>query len=141
MSVQKLRYRYGIAALLFFITEVFIAIYFKKGFIRHWFGDFLVVGLLYCSLQALWPGKVLKRVILIGIIAASIEALQAFGLVELLGLKDNPGAKLVLGTTFSWSDMLAYGLGLLATLGIERLVRSESFIQCCQVVLGLREEP
>ena len=139
MSVQKLRYRYAVAALFLFTTEVFIAIYFKKGFIRHWFGDFLVVGLLYCSLQALWPGKVLKRILLVGVVAVTIESLQAMGLVDLLRLQNNLAAKLVLGTTFSWSDMLAYTLGLIAIFAIERLIRSERFIQCCKVVLGLRK--
>lgn len=119
-----------------FGLEILIVIYFKTGFIRHWLGDFLVVCLLYCSLQALWPGKVLKRIVIVGIIATVIELLQAVNFLEILGLHDNLTARLVLGTTFSWTDLLAYLLGLSIVFVLERLIRSESFIQCCQVVLG-----
>ena len=43
----KFNKTYFTITLVLFITEVFIAIYLKSGFIRHTFGDFLVVILLY----------------------------------------------------------------------------------------------
>ncbi|WP_374957471.1 DUF2809 domain-containing protein [Gilvibacter sp.] len=116
---MKIRLRYlGIAALIF-VAEAAIAIYCKKGFIRHWFGDFLVVVLLYCTTQALWPGTVLKRVLFVGIVALSIELLQTTEFLTTIGLQEYRWARLVFGTTFSWSDLLAYFLGLLSVVLVE----------------------
>ncbi|ARV11242.1 hypothetical protein BTO09_02315 [Gilvibacter sp. SZ-19] len=116
---MKIRLRYlGIAALIF-VAEAAIAIYCKKGFIRHWFGDFLVVVLLYCTTQALWPGAVLKRVLFVGIVALSIELLQTTEFLTTIGLQEYRWARLVFGTTFSWSDLLAYFLGLLSVVLVE----------------------
>lgn len=116
---MKIRLRYlGIAALIF-VAEAAIAIYCKKGFIRHWFGDFLVVVLLYCTTQALWPGPVLKRVLFVGIVALSIELLQTTEFLTTIGLQEYRWARLVFGTTFSWSDLLAYFLGLLSVVLVE----------------------
>lgn len=119
MSEQKTSYHYGLTALLIFTAEVFIAIYSKKGFIRHWFGDFLVVVLLYAITQALWPGPVLKRVVFVGIVALSIELLQTTEFLTVMRLKDYHWARLVFGTTFSWSDLLAYFLGLVTVVFVE----------------------
>ena len=116
---MKIRLRYlGIAALIF-VAEAAIAIYCKKGFIRHWFGDFLVVVLLYCTTQALWPGAVLKRVLFVGIVALSIELLQTTEFLTTIGLQEYRWARLVFGTTFSWSDLLAYFPGLLSVVLVE----------------------
>lgn len=140
MSRAKVRIIYALCSVLLFAVEIIIATYFKRGFIRHWLGDFLVVALLYCSVQAIWPGKILKRIALVAVIAIVIESLQAVNILELLGLREHLALRLLFGTTFSWGDMLAYFLGLLTVLAVERLVRSEGFVQCYEIVLGPRKQ-
>ena len=56
-----------------------------------------------------------------------IEALQYFHLVELLGLENNSFAKTILGTFFTWTDILAYTAGTLFILFIERIINTSKF--------------
>jgi len=48
------RKTYFVAALLLFAAEVCIALFFHDRFIRPYFGDFLVVILIYCFLKSFW---------------------------------------------------------------------------------------
>lgn len=50
-----------------------------------------------------------------------VELSQYFHLVARLGLAHSRVAHLVLGSAFSWADMLAYTLGALLVLAAERL--------------------
>jgi len=51
MNLEKSKLQFShssfIAFALLFLTEIAIAVFFKGGFIRHTFGDYLVVLLLY----------------------------------------------------------------------------------------------
>lgn len=40
-----------------------------------------------------------------------VEIMQYFNLVELLGLGEYKLARIVIGTSFAWSDLLAYTAG------------------------------
>ncbi|EMQ94880.1 hypothetical protein D778_00240 [Xanthomarina gelatinilytica] len=53
------------------------------------------------------------------IIAFCIEFLQLCNLLEWLNLQNNTLAKLVLGSTFQVTDLLAYTLGILLVLIVE----------------------
>ena len=57
------------------------------------------------------------------LISYLIEALQYVNLLEWLGWQHYRVASIVLGSHFEWIDMLAYTLGILAIMGIERLNR------------------
>jgi hypothetical protein len=48
-----------------------------------------------------------------------IEFLQLFQLLKLLNLENNHMAKLILGSTFHVSDLIAYTLGILFILIVE----------------------
>ncbi|HAB26428.1 MAG: hypothetical protein CMP05_09525 [Xanthomarina sp.] len=104
---------------ILFIAEILIAKYVVSGFIRHTFGDFLVVILIYGFLKSFLPIKPLKASILVLIIAFCIEFLQLCNLLEWLNLQNNTLAKLVLGSTFQVTDLLAYTLGILLVLIVE----------------------
>jgi hypothetical protein len=112
--------KYLILSLLLFITEVLIALYIRDSFIRPYFGDFLVVILLYCMVRSFWNFPV--PVIVGGVLALAylLETLQYFRLVERLNLGNSAIAKTLIGTDFAWGDMLAYTLGGIMILLLER---------------------
>jgi hypothetical protein len=105
--------------LLLLATEIFIAIYLKSGFIRHTFGDFLVVILMFCFVKSFIPIKPIY--LAVGVLAFSffIEFLQLFNVLKFLGLEQNSLANIILGSTFHLSDLLAYTLGTLTILIID----------------------
>ncbi|PIA82303.1 hypothetical protein BFR04_11120 [Gaetbulibacter sp. 4G1] len=118
MSLQFNKIYLIIAALLF-ITEVFIATFFKYGFIRYTFGDYLVVILLYCFFKSFIEVNPFKLAISVLAFAFSIEFLQLINILETLNLQNNHLAKLILGSTFHISDLVAYTLGIITVLIVE----------------------
>jgi len=101
------------------IIEVCIAYFLKTGFIRHSFGDFLVVIMLYCLLKSFINIKPLYLALFVFFISFCIEFLQLFNLLEKLALTENKIAKIVLGNTFHINDLIAYTLGIITVLIIE----------------------
>ncbi|GGI57014.1 ribosomal maturation YjgA family protein [Winogradskyella haliclonae] len=116
---MQLNKTYLILAILLFLIEACIAIFLKTGFIRHTFGDYLVVILLYCGLRGLTSLGIWRSAILVLIIAFIIEFLQLTKVLELLNLQSNHFAKLILGTSFQFLDLIAYTLGIITILIIE----------------------
>jgi uncharacterized membrane protein YuzA (DUF378 family) len=49
-----------------------------------------------------------------------IEIMQGLKLVELLGLKDYKIARILIGTTFSWTDIVCYIIGITIVMIAER---------------------
>jgi hypothetical protein len=111
---------YLILALLLFVTEVVIALVLHDNFIRPWGGDFLVVVLLYCLLRGTTNTSVKFAAVVVLLFSYLIETLQFFQIIKILGLETNVVAGVVLGTQFSWSDMIAYTLGIAFVLVIEK---------------------
>lgn len=110
---------YFLSFILLLLTEILIATFLVTGFIRHTFGDFLVVILIYCFLKSFLdtkPKYVAKAVLAFSFL---IEFLQLFQLLKLLNLENNHMAKLILGSTFHVSDLIAYTLGILFILIVE----------------------
>jgi len=115
----KLNKTYLTITILLFIIEVLIAVFLKSGFIRHTFGDYLATILLYCLIKSFIKIASCKLAILVLVIAFTIEFLQLTTILETLHLQNNHLAKLVLGTTFHVSDLVAYTLGIITVLIIE----------------------
>jgi len=105
--------------LVLFAIEALIAIYLKTGFIRHTFGDFLVVILLYCFFKSSIKGHPFKIALTVLLIAFIVEFLQLTNYLEYFNLHDNYLATLILGSTFQISDLVAYTLGIITVIIIE----------------------
>ncbi len=118
MNLQ-LNKTYLIISVLLFIAEVLIATFFKYGFIRYTFGDYLVVILLYCFFKSFIEISSFKLAISVLVLAFTIEFLQLINVLETLGFQDNYLAKLILGSTFHLSDLVAYTLGIITVLIVE----------------------
>lgn len=116
---------YLILSILLFATEIVIAVFLKSGFIRHTFGDYLVVILIYCFFRSFIKGN--HFYMAMGVLAFSfaIEFSQLFNILKPLNLQNSHSAKLILGSTFQFSDLVAYTLGIVTVLIVElKLIKS-----------------
>ncbi|GAB3933047.1 DUF2809 domain-containing protein [Larkinella terrae] len=111
---------YFILTILFFITEVLIALFLHDKIIRPYVGDFLVVILIYCFLRSFLNTAVLPTALFVLAFSYTLEVLQYFNVVERLGLGKYKLARIVIGTSFEWIDLLAYTLGVLFILYLEK---------------------
>ncbi len=112
--------RYFLFAVVLFIIEVLIALYVKDSIIRPYGGDFLVVILLYYLVRTFWNGSTFQVAFGVLVFAYTVEILQYFRIVDLLGLRGNRLAEIVIGTGFSWWDMVAYTLGIIVVYFIDK---------------------
>jgi hypothetical protein len=108
--------KYGLWALLLFLVEVFIAVFIKDSFVRPFIGDVLVVILVYCFVRAFWRIPTKPAAIGVFLFACGIEGLQYLDLLGKLGWKDNKLLVVILGSSFDWKDILAYGIGCATVL-------------------------
>lgn len=106
---------FGLTAGLFLI-EVLIAMYVHDDFIRPYFGDFLVVILMYCFIRTFTNLDVKLTVIAVLMFSYLIEVLQYLNFVEWIGLGNSELARTLIGTSFAWIDIVAYTTGSLAIL-------------------------
>lgn len=117
MAQFNLKYFYW--AILLFLIEVGIAIFFNDSLIRPFVGDVLVVILIYCVIRAFWQIRVFPLALSIFVFACLVEVLQYFNFVDVLGLRSYKLLVIILGTTFDWKDIVAYALGTAIVLGWE----------------------
>lgn len=110
---------YFLLTILLFLAEVFIAICLHDAIIRPYGGDFLVVILIYCFVKSFLNTPVKATALAVLLFSYLIEILQYFHIVDLLGLGKSTIARVVIGTSFAWTDLLAYTLGILLVLLIE----------------------
>lgn len=113
---------YFFLAAVLFLMEVLIAIFIHDSIIRPYIGDFLVVILLYCFLKSFLDVHFLKLSLAVLLFSYAIELLQYFDWVDRLGLERSTLARIVLGTSFEWIDLLAYTLGIVLVIVIEKLI-------------------
>lgn len=117
---MKTKKPYILSSLILFTTEALIAIFFKDSFIRPILGDYLVVILLYCLLKSVVNLKVQTASIIVLLTAYLVETLQWLDIHSFLSFEPTTLSRLILGTSFDWWDMLAYTLGVVTILIIER---------------------
>ena len=113
------RSKYGLLALAFFIIEVLIALYVHDAFVRPFVGDYLVVFLMYCAVFTFWDTHFLNASVTVLMFSYLIETLQYLHFVRYMGWEKHRLIAVVLGTDFSWYDMIAYTLGFLTILIVE----------------------
>ncbi|MDP3466950.1 MAG: DUF2809 domain-containing protein [Daejeonella sp.] len=111
---------FGLTAGLF-LTEILIAMYVRDDFIRPYFGDFLVVILMYCFLRTFTKIGVKPTVLAVLLFSYLIEVLQYLKFVEIIGLGNSELARTLIGTSFAWMDIVAYTTGCLTILWFEKM--------------------
>ena len=111
--------RYFISAVLLFGIEVVIGVFMHDAIIRPYGGDFLVVILIYCLVKSFFNTPVVKTALCVLLFAYVVETLQYFRLIYFLGWQHSAIARVIMGTSFAWTDMLMYTLGILLVLLVE----------------------
>jgi hypothetical protein len=114
--------RYFILAVILLVVEVLIAVFVHDSIIRPYGGDYLVVILLYAAVRTFINAAPLKIALGVLFFSYTLEVLQYYDLVGWLGLSDNRFARTVIGHGFSWWDLLAYTLGVITIVLVERQV-------------------
>jgi hypothetical protein len=112
---------YFVLVLLLFAIEFIIGADFHDTIIRPYGGDFLVVILIYCFVKSFINAPVVGTALGVLLFSYLMEVSQYFHLVNLLGLQHSKLAKIMLGTSFSFTDLLAYTLGIGLVIVIENL--------------------
>ena len=121
--MSKFNNKYFYLTLILFSIEVFIAVFIDDSFIRPFIGDVLVVILIYCFIKTFWNINTSIAALSVFAFACTIEILQYFNLVNLLGLQNNKIATVIIGNTFDWKDILAYAIGTIIILFIENKIK------------------
>ncbi len=113
-------------AILLFLVEVFIALFINDNIIRPYIGDVLVVILLYYLVKSFFDLAHVKTAIAVLLFAYCIETFQYFNIVGLLGFSHSKIANIIIGTHFSWIDILAYTLGIIIILVVENFKQTKN---------------
>ena len=121
---------FGLATLVF-VIEVLIALYVTDTFVRPYLGDVLVVILIYCFLKSFLKLPVLTVSLFVLALSFAIEFLQFLNIVEKLGLENSKVARTVIGTSFSWTDLLAYIIGIAIVLLTEKYLLKKAAAKNC----------
>ena len=112
-----------IAAFLILLTiEVLIALFVRDRFIRPYGGDILVTVLLCCFCRIFLPEKPRCLSAFVFLFAAAVEIGQYFQFVHLLGLEKSVFWRTLLGSTFSFADILCYMTGCVLFAAAEILI-------------------
>lgn len=114
---------YFLLASSLFLIEVLIAIFVHDNFFRPYFGDFLVVVLIYCSIKSFIKSDSTSTAIAVLLFSYLIEVLQYLNFIKWIGLTNSGLTGIVLGTSFSWYDIIAYSLGIITIWGMEKALK------------------
>lgn len=101
------------------LIEILIALFVRDRFIRPYGGDILVTVLLCCLWRIVSPQKPKLIPLYVFLFALCVEIGQYFDFVTLLGLGDNRFFSILLGSTFSFADIICYGIGCILFTAIE----------------------
>ncbi|MBP8066130.1 MAG: DUF2809 domain-containing protein [Flavobacterium sp.] len=118
LTVNK---NYLFVTVLLFIVETLIAIYVHDQFIRPYLGDVLVVILIYCFVRSFLKIPVVLAAFGVLLFSYFIELLQYFNFLTVVGLENHKIARIVLGSSFEWLDIVAYTFGFFLVLLLENL--------------------
>lgn len=119
---NRLRLGYAGSFAAIFIIEILIALFIRDDFIRPYGGDILVTVLICCFGRIFFPTGARLMPLWVFLFAAAVEVGQYFDFVTLLGLGDSTFFRILLGSTFSWADILCYGIGCAAFRAAEALI-------------------
>lgn len=117
---------YFLLFLALLVIEILIAKYVNDSFIRPYLGDVIVVILIYAFVRAVSNLSAKWALIATLLFSILIEFLQAMQIINILGLEKFKLARIVIGTSFSWLDIVCYIAGCCIVLAIEwRLILSK----------------
>ena len=96
------------------VTEIYIAVCVKGGFVRH-----------YALARAIFSVTPSNLPLKIFAFAAALEIAQYFGVVQILGI-ENKILKIMIGGTFDLTDLLCYAAGCILAGAYEKFEKRRS---------------
>ncbi|MBQ8697126.1 MAG: DUF2809 domain-containing protein [Clostridia bacterium] len=118
---------YAVAFAVILAVEVLIALFVRDKFIRPYGGDILVMVLICCFGRIFFPEKVRLLPLWVFLFAAAVEVGQYFDFVSLMGLGDITFFRILFGSTFSFADIICYGVGCLIFALCEGAIKGHKF--------------
>ena len=117
---MHVRTKHLLITLVVFSAEILVATIFSQvRFVRSFLSDFLVVILPYHLVKAFRAVAPLSLAIAVFLFSCVVEISQYFHLADALGFRSGSLASILLGTSFSWIDILMYFLGCLTSFGVD----------------------
>jgi len=123
MTNRNLRIIYAISFAVILVAEVLIALFVNDAFIRPYGGDILVTVLLCCFVRIFFPDKFRLLPVWVFLFATAVEVSQYFNFVSLIGLGDHAFFRTLLGTSFSFIDLICYGAGCGIFFALDQMIR------------------
>lgn len=121
MKKLSSRLFYLIIFIILVLIEVLIALFLHGGFIRNYGGDIIVVWVLYSLVRIIIPKKTKNLPLWIFIFSVFVEFMQYIKIVDILEI-ENPILRTMIGTSFSWIDILCYFIGYVLLSILEYII-------------------
>lgn len=119
--MKKAKLVYALLFFAVFVLEVLIALFVNDSFIRPFGGDILVTVLLCLFVRAFFPVKTKLLPVYVFLFAVAVEICQYFDVVKLLGFENNVFISTIVGRSYSFIDIICYGVGCVAFFIIEQI--------------------
>ena len=117
MSIRfRFNNRYFLIAIIILFAEIIIALFVHDEIIRPYFGDFLVVILIYCFIKSFINTPALPTAFAVLLFSFIVELSQYFHIINKLGLQRSQLARVIMGTSFGWTDLVMYTAGFIVVL-------------------------
>jgi len=111
--------RYFTIFCLLLVTEIGIAYFHIHDFVRGFLGDVLVIPLCYTLVRSFTKISIKRTVIYVILFAFTVEFAQFFKILAFFHI-ENRFVQIILGSTFDPADLLAYLVGIIPILLIEK---------------------
>jgi Protein of unknown function (DUF2809) len=118
--------KYAILSIGLFAVEIFIASFINDRLVRPFVGDMLVVILIFTICRSVIKANHFRLALCVLIFSFAVEIAQYFNLISILGLQHIELARIIIGTTFDFRDLLAYSAGILLIFIIGSLSKYRS---------------
>ena len=102
---------YAVSFAVILIIEILIALFVRDSFIRPYGGDILVTILICCFVRMIFMEKIPLLPLWVFLFAVTVEVLQYFDIVSILGLCDIKFFVILIGNSFSFVDIICYAVG------------------------------
>lgn len=107
-----MRKKYIIGFLIFLVIEILIALFVQGGFVRYYLGDIIVVWVVYCFAKMIFPDlNSYLTAFAVMHFAFVVEFFQYINIVDIIGLGNIKFFRVLIGTSFSFIDLLCYAVG------------------------------
>lgn len=123
MKFLRFNRNYFALTVILFVIEICIAIFVNDAFVRPFLGDVIVVWFVYYFIRSFIAIKPIYIAVFTLLFSFAVEIGQYFKLIEILGLQEYKWARIVIGTSFSWWDMLCYFVGFLILFLMDKDLR------------------